>query len=71
MIEQTSNKINRMLQEMAGDSSEAYQFARYRLNQFSQEMAETFESEKRQIQNKLEQAEVEFIQQLRHLQEKE
>jgi hypothetical protein len=40
------------------------------LNQVSQEMNESFESEKRQVQNKLEQAEVEFNQKCRQLQEK-
>ena len=67
MVEQASAEINRMLEEIEGDPSEASNFARYRLNQISQEMNESFESEKKQVQNKIEQAEIELNQQLRRL----
>ncbi|MBK0084404.1 hypothetical protein IAE51_10910 [Lactococcus sp. S64] len=70
LIEQTRNEIDRMLQEVDGDFSEAYDFSRYRLNQFSQEMAEEFEAEKRVVQNKIEQSELESNRQFRQLQEK-
>lgn len=70
LIEQTRNEIDRMLQEVDGDFSEAYDFSRYRLNQFSQEMAEEFEAEKRVVQNKIKQSELEYNRQFRQLQEK-
>ncbi|KZK08336.1 hypothetical protein AB996_0233 [Lactococcus cremoris] len=70
LIEQATNEIDRMLQEVDGDVSEAYDFSRYRLNQFSQEMTEAFETEKRTVQNKIEQSELEYNRQFRQLQEK-
>ena len=71
MIEQATNEIVRMLQEVDGDVSEASVFSRYRLNHLSQEMTETFETEKRTVQSKIEESELEFNQKFRQLQEKD
>lgn len=71
MIEQATNEIGRMLQEVDGDVSEASVFSRYRLNHLSQEMTETFETEKRTVQSKIEESELEFNQKFRQLQEKD
>ena len=71
MIEQATNEIVRMLQEFDGDVSEASVFSRYRLNHLSQEMTETFETEKRTVQSKIEESELDFNQKFRQLQEKD
>lgn len=71
LIDQTSDEINHMLGKIEGDTSEASAFARYRLNQLFEDMNENFRIEKKQVQNKREQVEVEFNQQLKRLQEKD
>ena len=70
MIEQATTEIGHMLREVDGDVSEAYDFSRYRLSHFSQEMSEAFAIEKRAVRQKIEQSEDDFKRQYRQFQER-